>query len=309
MCNTDNLLISIILPVFNRDTTIEYAVKSVLQQTYSTFELIIVDDNSTDRTAEIIKSIRDERIRYYRLDENVGASVARNIGIKSARGTWIGFHDSDDIWHPNKLAKQVKIIGESNSQEPPIVYTSFFRYKAGRKEYIPIPDSRKKEGYIHKELLLGNFITTQSVLLPKAYLEEVGVFDKELPRFQDWELWLRLSKKYPFRWIDEPLVDVYYSEGSISSDQNKIVLAYEVIINKHKLLYKQAGPSYFSNLLYSYGHNLCLAGNVRKGRKVLFLSLSINPVSKKCLLSFLTSLFGTRFYLYIYSIFNDRRLS
>lgn len=299
-----DLLISIIIPVYNREFTVGRAIQSVLNQTYSNFELIIVDDASTDGTAEIINSFQDSRIRFFQLKKNQGAPAARNFGINQANGEWIAFQDSDDVWLPDKLEKQIEII--KKLKKPCIVYTSFYRYKQGKVEYIPDKkDRRNKSGIIHKELLLGNFITTQTVLAAKECLVKVGGFAVDMPRLQDWELWLRLSKFYPFYWIDEPLVDVFYTEQSISSEPDKLITAYHKIWEKHEPLFKQAGTKYLASFLFSYGHNLCLAGQMKTGRKYLAEAFCNNFTSVKYAIAWIVSIFGYRLYKFLYSLYND----
>lgn len=293
-------LISIIMPVYNREQTVKQSVESVLAQSYSHFEMIIVDDASTDQTAEVIKEIDDQRIRYIKHTENRGACAARNTGILAAEGNWIAFQDSDDIWNKKKLEKQVNAISKSTSSKQPIIFTSFIRHKEGKKEHIPENNFLPQEGSIHKELLVRNFISTQTVLLPKSYLLN-EMFAEDMPRFQDWELWIRLSKRYPFYWIDESLVDVYYTNDSISSEIKKVVEAYEKIREKHFRYYQEAGSEYVAALLFSYGHNLCLAGELKKGRAVLLQSFIQNKKSMKPIITLASSLFGKQFYSSIYS--------
>ncbi|MDT8860335.1 glycosyltransferase [Alkalihalobacillus sp. MEB130] len=297
-------LVSVIMPVYNREATVRDAVQSILEQTYEYFELIIVDDASTDCSASIIQGIEDRRIRFYSHETNKGGSAARNTGILMAQGKWIAFQDSDDIWKRDKLEKQMNYVSEMDQVSPSIIYTSFIRHKDGKQELIPQADHRKKQGDIHKELIEENFISTQTVLLPKECFNHNEMFAEDLPRFQDWELWLRLSLSYRFVWIEEPLVDVFYTEESISSNHKKLVLAYEKILDKHQHLFEQAGSYYLASYLCSYGHNLCLAGDTKRGRKVLFQAYRENKKSLKCFLSMISCIFGTRFYKKLYSYYN-----
>ena len=117
--------VSIILPTYNRAYIIEKGINSLLNQTYQDFEIIIVDDGSTDNTEEIIKKLqeKDKRIKYIKLKTNKGAATARNIGIKAARGEYIAFQDSDDEWMHEKLEKQVKVLDTSSKEV--VVYTGF----------------------------------------------------------------------------------------------------------------------------------------------------------------------------------------
>ncbi|WEG13300.1 glycosyltransferase family 2 protein [Pullulanibacillus sp. KACC 23026] len=295
------LSVSIILPVYNRESSIQRAVDSILEQTYQDFELIIIDDASSDQTGELIKAYKTDKIYYIRLEKNVGAAAARNVGIKAARYEWLSFHDSDDTWHPEKLEKQVALI-DPKDEHPPIIYCSFFREKSGKREYIPEPSPFPKEGDILKSLLIRNFISTQTVLLRKDYLTDVGLFDEEMPRFQDWELWIRLAQKYSFRWLDEPLVNVFYTESSISSEIVKLLEAFRLIMTKHYQVYEAAGAYYVASLLFSYGHNLCLAGDTKQGRYYLLRAYRENKGLRKSGVSILVSLLGKRGYSFIYSL-------
>jgi len=305
MHNLTDPLVSVILPVYNRQHTIRRAVDSVLAQTFWNFELIIVDDASTDQTPAILQSYQDPRIRILVHKERLGAPASRNRGAAAARGRWIAFQDSDDEWMADKLEKQLKLAKEHERAKDTalVIYTGFHRYKDGKIDYIPAAsDPRPKDGYINRSLLLGNFISTQTVLMPKSMFLEMGGFDEQLPRFQDWELWLRLSVRYPFRFIDEPLVNVYFTDDSISSDQTKLVEAYNRIDIKHSRLFHEAGPRYLASFLFSYGHNLCLYGDVKNGRKKLIAAWRSDPLSLRCIGSMFVSLFGASSYRKLYNL-------
>ncbi|WP_010276883.1 glycosyltransferase family 2 protein [Paenibacillus senegalensis] len=295
----DKNLISIIMPVYNRQNTIIDAIKSVLSQTYSKFELIIINDASNDRTLEMINSIDDPRIKYINLTRNVGAAVARNIGIQQSEGRWIAFQDSDDIWFEDKLLRQMSVI-KKNGYVPSITYTSFTRDKQGKTEYIPGNEKIKREGYIQNELLTGNFIALPTAIVARECFETEGNFAEDMPRFQDWELWIRLSARYPFYWIDEPLVHVNYTENSISSDPSKLLKAYKLILEKHE---EQiiAAPTHGSRFLFSYGHNLLLSGEMREGRKYLMRSIALSQTLISYI-SFLLSFLGCRVYRFFYFV-------
>lgn len=287
------------MPVYNRQDTILRSINSVLEQTYSNFEFIIVDDDSSDQTKDIIQSIEDHRIKYVPLQQNVGASAARNIGIDYANGRWIAFHDSDDLWEPSKLKKQVDLI---NDKSPSIIFTSFIRYRNGIQEHIPKPGMIIKEN-IHKELLRGNFIATPTVLLPKEVLSVTGSFNEKMPRLQDWELWLRISLYFPIIWIDEPLVKAFYTEKSISSDSGSLIESYEKIWDMHKKLFIDAGPVYAAHFLFSFGHNLSLYGDIKKGRAMIVSSLKYNFYSIKQIVCLFLNLSGGFMYKVAYRIF------
>ena len=147
-------LISVIIPTFNRENTIIRAIESVLNQTYDKLEVIVVDDGSTDRTPDLLKNIVDERVRYYANYENVGPLGARNRGIDLARGIYVAFQDSDDVWNKDKIEKQVKRVPSSNN------------------------DLSSLEGNIYHSLLQGNKIGIPTMLVKKDVFNEVGKFDE-----------------------------------------------------------------------------------------------------------------------------------
>lgn len=299
MSSKDLIPVSIIIPVYNRQNVVLPAIESILNQTYTNFELIIVDDASTDSTRDIVETINDKRLKYIRLNRNVGAGAARNEGIINSKHQWVAFHDSDDIWVPTKLEKQVKLIQENI---PTVIFTSFIRYKNRKREHIPDHRHINPVEDMHKQLLLGNFIATPTVLLHKECLMKVGGFNVTMPRLQDWELWIRLSIHYPFVWIEEPLVEAYYTESSISSDENKLLEAYRLIWKLHNKMFLNAGPLYTARFLFSYGHNLALYGNLKKGRKILASSINHQFYSLAQLVCFLLSFSGQRIYRFMYKV-------
>jgi len=198
---------------------------------------------------------------------------------------------------PKKLELQVEaVIRYGNIEPSPIIYTGFYRHNQNEiREYIPSKSIAIKEGLIVSSLLKGNFVSTQTVLLKRECIENVGGFDEKLKRFQDWELWLRLANEHPFILIDKPLVNVYYSENSISSDSSLILDAYRLIFNKHQKLLSEVKPRIASYFLASYGHNLCLDGNLQEGRAILKSSLKLNPLSLRSLGCFAVSLLGANY--------------
>jgi glycosyltransferase involved in cell wall biosynthesis len=287
-----NPKVSVIIPTYNRAHLIGRAIQSVLNQTYQDFELIVVDDGSTDNTNEVIKefSQKDKRILYIKHDKNKGGSAARNTGIKAARGEYIAFQDSDDEWLPEKLEKQMGIL-EKVSQEVGVVYTGFWRIKEDKKKYTPSDKVLKKEGDIHNELLKGNFITTQSIIVRKECFKEMGYFDESLPRLQDWELVLRLSEKYKFKFIDEPLLCSYYNDESISADNNALINALEIILTKHHSYFIQH-KKILAIHYFKLGINLCINSNFEKGKQYLLKALKYNPIKLRYFIILIVSMFG-----------------
>jgi len=287
-------MVSVVIPTYNRAHLLGRAIKSVLDQTYQDFELIIVDDASTDNTKEVVKRLDDPRIRYVRHEENRGGAAARNTGIKTARGQFIAFQDSDDRWLPDKLEKQMRVF-KSASPKVGVVYTGFWRLRDGEKTYIPSSKVTRREGDIHDVLLEKNFVTTQTAVVRKECFGKAGMFDERLPRLQDWDLWIRISRYYHFLYVGEPLVEVYYTPDSISSDDKALIMAEKLILERYSNDIERNKKS-LAKHLYVIGNLLCQNGEMDQGRDYLLEAARLYPLSIKYLIAVILSLFGERVY-------------
>ncbi len=194
-------LISVIIPTYNRRRLLLEAIESVEKQTYSNVELIVVDDGSTDETAQLGETT-SPLFRYTR-QENRGPAAARNHGARIARGEWLAFLDSDDIWMPDKLARQWQTL----EAEPEFraIYTNELWIRRGvrvnqRRKH------RKYSGWIYPYCLPLCIVSPSSILLHRELWEEAGGMDESLPAAEDYDLWLRLSWRHQFRLLDELLI-------------------------------------------------------------------------------------------------------
>ncbi len=190
--------ISVIIPVYNRENTISRAIDSVLNQTYKPLEIIVVDDGSTDKTTEILKSYSDN-IRVIRQNNN-GVSSARNIGIKNSISEWIALLDSDDEWLPNKLQLEADYINEN--PEINILQTEEIWNRNG-KRINPKKYHKKISGNIFKESLELCLVSPSTVIFSRSLFDEIGKFDETLPVCEDYDYWLRVSMKYPIGLVQE----------------------------------------------------------------------------------------------------------
>lgn len=212
--------VSIILPTYNRAHCIKKAVESVLRQTYSQWELLVVDDGSTDDTEAIIAAYAasDHRVRYYRQPSNKGVSAARNEGIRQARYDYIAFQDSDDVWHEDKLEKQMRVFSEN--PDVGLVYCAIQGTRQDGREVL-IPDQSIERsllyGNLYKLLLQGNVIGAPAVVMRKACAGQCGGFDETLSCLEDWEMFVRIAKSYEIGYVDEALVDADFHDGGVSS--------------------------------------------------------------------------------------------
>jgi len=293
-------LVSIIIPTYNRARLLGRAIQSILNQTYPNFEIIVVDDCSSDNTENVVRSFCDERMRYIRHEKNKGAVAARNTGIKAARGEYIAFQDSDDEWLSEKLEKQVRAF-KFGPSDLGVVYTSFWLIDSGRKTYFPSSDVKQTEGNLHQALLEANFIGTSTAVVRKECFEKTGMFEN-LPRLQEWDLWLRISKHYCFKHIDEPLVNAYCQPDSISRNMNDFIVARELILEKYFDEISKK-PKILRRHYFETGTILCLNGEIEAGRSYFFKAMRINPFNAKLFLSTLASIFGLSLYNKVVAIY------
>ena len=194
--------VSVILPTFNRAHKIARAVASVLYQAFSDYEILVVDDGSGDATPEALTPFLP-RIRSIVHSKNLGVSAARNTGIRESDSPLVAFLDSDDYWLPEKLATQVSFF--SKHPEAVACQTEELWIRRGVR-VNPMKKHLKPSGQIFEPSLKLCVVSPSAVLLKRSLLEEVGLFDEGLPACEDYDLWLRISRKYPIWLIPEPLV-------------------------------------------------------------------------------------------------------
>ncbi|RLD12393.1 MAG: glycosyltransferase family 2 protein [Chlamydiae bacterium] len=192
-------LISVIIPTYNRYDLLLEAIASVKNQTYKNVELIIVDDGSTDKTCRLQS---DKSVIYLKQD-NKGPAAARNTGAKIAHGEWLAFLDSDDLWHQDKLQKQLNFI--KNNSNCQIIYTDEIWFRKGirvNKKNI----HKKYAGWIYPYCLKLCIVGFSTLLITKYLWNNIGGLNETFPVAEDYDLWLRLSAKYEFNYIDEQLI-------------------------------------------------------------------------------------------------------
>lgn len=196
--------VSVIIPTYNRATVLPRAIQSVLDQDSPAHEIIVVDDGSTDNTAELIKN-QFPMVRYLK-QQNLGVSTARNRGIHASTGHWIALLDSDDQWLAPKLARQLAALAAQPTLR--ICHTEE-RWIRNGKRVNPMHKHRKQGGWIFPQCLPLCAISPSSVVIERALLLEAGLFDESLPACEDYDLWLRLCAHHPVLFIDTPLLVKY----------------------------------------------------------------------------------------------------
>jgi glycosyltransferase involved in cell wall biosynthesis len=231
-------LISVIIPAFNSAETIESTLESVFQQTLQDFEIIVINDGSTDATLNLLNTIQDPRLTVLTY-ENSGVSTSRNRGIAQAQGDFIAFLDADDIWLPNKLMTQLQALQENAFADVAYSWTDYID-TAGNFLYSGLHP--RFSGNVHRQLLLGCFLETGSnPLIRRQALVNSGNFDPLLSHSEDWELWLRLAKNCEFTVV--PSVQVLYrvSIESCSFNLSKYEESALAVIEKHATLDRYDG--------------------------------------------------------------------
>ncbi len=194
--------ISVVIPSYNRLNTLPQAIDSVLSQTLSAHEIIVIDDGSSDGTSEFIQQ------HYPNItlitQNNAGVSHARNQGIKRASGDWIAFLDSDDTWFKHKLATQIQAIQQ---QPESVLCHCDEHWIRNGKRVNPMNKHRKQGGWIFEHCLPLCAMSPSAVLIQRQLFNKVGLFDESLPACEDYDLWLRICSQYPVLYVDQALLE------------------------------------------------------------------------------------------------------
>ena len=241
------------MPAYNAVSTIESAIQSVLDQTYSDFELIIVDDGSTDYTIGKVNSFPDNRIRLLR-QANQGVSIARNNGILHSTGEFIAFLDSDDAWHKDKLRTQICILKQR--QDIDFLFSSFEVFSSQGVLAAPVYTDCFNGVWPHStRILVTDFIPTLTVLLRKSLLIECesGCFDPLLCGTEDWDLWIRLLQKAKVLCVGRSLA--YYRSSSVGLSGNFLRHHFEElkVLKKHQAYFRML-PRYVEASAFIFWH-------------------------------------------------------
>ena len=224
-------MISVIIPVHNREHLIARAIESVAEQTLAAGEIIIVDDASTDRTAKVVGDVAKSlsNLRLVRLEANVGASRARNAAIKVARGDLIAFLDSDDVWYVDKLSKQVKAFDADKDLVAVFCGVEVVSDDTDyRRQFTPKPRVTLNDLYHSNPLM-----TMSCALVAKRALVDIGGFDESLPTCEDWDLFIRLAEIGKIAVVQEALVEQLMHRGPrLSRDRSSVLVGFDALFEK-----------------------------------------------------------------------------
>ena len=243
----NNYMISVIICTYNRADLLSKAIDSVLSQNYQDFEIIIIDDASTDNTESLVKNFTDNRIKYYKNDSNLGIAKSRNKGVSLANGEYVAMLDSDDYWLDcNKLQKQLDIFNQD--KKIGLVGTGIVCVN-DKGEKIKEDIFEIKDNLIRQRILLKNQFAQSSVLFSKEAFNSVSGYDESLLVCEDLDLWLKIGKEFKLANIPEPLIAYLIHAGGISkANKKRIAFSTDKVINRYKYNY----PNYFKAQLKSW---------------------------------------------------------
>lgn len=211
--------VSVIIPVYNAEKYLLEAIESVIDQSYDDWEIIAVNDGSTDSSPDILKNYEDRYPSKIRVlhQPNSGLSAARNAAIAAANGEYIAFLDADDLWLPEKTDEQVYLL--DNNSDIGLVYSDIFELKNGKlKKRRNVIGGRMFRGDIFDSLFYQNFIPVLSVMVRKSVLDKCGLFDPVYHGTQDYDLWMRIADKYQIDFIDRQLAIYRIHEQNMSAN-------------------------------------------------------------------------------------------
>ena len=278
--------ISIIIPAYNAERTIVETIQSVWQQTYQDFEIIVINDGSTDRTVELLQTIEDNRLKIFSY-ENGGLPVARNRGMIRATGKFIAFLDADDLWTADKLELQLKALQQNPKAGVAYSWTCFMDVDEQGKPAFFLPSPQYSfTGDVYQNLLVSDFIHSGSnTLIRREALDTAGEFDPRLKSCEDWDYWLRLAAKWHF--VVVPKYHVLYrrTPGAMSS---KVEVMKEASLISIEKAYQAAPPElqHLKTLTMTSFHSYCASlylqhctarNGLSQARQHLWSAILLNP--------------------------------
>jgi glycosyltransferase involved in cell wall biosynthesis len=297
--------VSVITLSHNRPSLLSRSIASALSQDYLDFELIVVDDSSNNEPQKVVNSFVDPRIKYIRLESETTPSAADNVGIKSAHGDYITFLDDDDEWLPTKLSKQVMAFSRAGNSVG-LIYTGINyidEVRGSCKTLLPVC-----RGRVFDRLLMKCFIRAQSsVMIRREVLAEANGFDGALPCIHDWDLYLRIAKKYEFDYVPEVLVNYYYNYRGLTRNKEKRLQGLSIVYGK--IVTQVKSKKALSFFYFRRGVVLYLLGDHFEGRRCLVKSLQYNWKNLRALPLIGFSMMGSLAFNKMYYLFESTALA
>jgi len=266
--------VSVIIPTYNRADLLKEAIDSVLEQTWREFEVIVVDDGSTDATGDAVRPYGG-RVRYV-YKENGGPSSARNVGIREAKGTYVAFLDSDDLWEPEKLKVQMGFMLEHPEVKLTCTDSSLIGSGGKRERRL----SRDLVGNLFPLLYSNSFVRTSTVVMARECFQEIGYFDERYRSAEDYDLWLRVARRYPIAYLSRPLVRYRKQEDNVSRDKLTLRLNALQILDSHydpRVIPPSRYRMRISDLEIYCGRAYLRVGDLGKAREAFGRSWRLTP--------------------------------
>jgi glycosyltransferase involved in cell wall biosynthesis len=290
--------VTVIIPTYNREVVLPRAIESVLSQSFEMFELIVVDDGSSDDTESVVRSYNDSRVEYVGFESNRGANAARKAGVEAASGKYVAFLDSDDEWMPAKISKQVERF-ESEPDGVGLVYTGVrFVDEDGETVGVSKP---KIEGDVSEEMLCDNFIGTFSAaMIDITLLEEVGLPNENIDSGQDWEYFTRCALTSEFRSVPEDLVIYHTDQNNRISHTHVPEKKYEVYRDIYKDEIAEFGALSQRKIIarheFGLGYSSVQRGEYRRALGFFSKAVILYPFEMRYYVWVITCLGGERTY-------------
>lgn len=282
--------VSAIITTYRRAEVLPRAIRSALAQTVPDIEVLVVDDEPSDTARIATESVGDPRVRYLAHDVNKGLSAARNTGIAAARAPFVAFLDDDDEWAPTKLEQQLAAM-EAHGNDA--VVTSF---ELWRRPHGQMLRDIRVDGDAHRQLLRDDMVHMQTLLVPTTAFSEIGGFDEQLFHHEDLDMAIRLSRRYRFVTVDEPLTIIHVTPDSLSRNTANRIQALERIIDKTPEL--REDQRLRSRWTYRLARLHGEAGDDASWRRGLREAIRLDPANVRAIGMLLAgSMFGTRVHI------------
>ncbi len=283
--------VSVVIPTFNRAHILGRAIESVLNQTYTDLELIVVDDGSVDDTEAIVAKIPDTRLRYVRQARNRGVSAARNRGIAEARGEWLAFLDSDDLWLSHKLERQFAALSGVDCVAS---YCGLLRIDGKNETRIPYSaDGINSGARPWPSLLMDGLWFSQTWLVPRRVMTAAGPFDERMSIWEDWDLFLRIALQGPIHHLPEVLVHSMVSHDSLVGQHRNRPGSLRILQQKHAALFAQ-DSTVAAHHVYTRARFELLYGDWLAGWRALAHAIAMQPMRARGWILLAASLTGRK---------------
>ncbi|WP_417337341.1 glycosyltransferase family 2 protein [Halobacteriovorax marinus] len=225
--------VSIVMPAFNCSKLISLSIESVQSQSYENWELIIVDDGSSDNLKAVVeKYLKDSRVKYF-FQLNGGVASARNTGISKATGDYIAFLDSDDLWPEDKLSKYIEVFNSCTDPNIGLIYSRYYCFHDDPSTFVKAVEYPRFCKSDYWSLIVLNYIATLTVMVKREVFLNIGNFDESLFGTEDWDLWIRINGEYSTFQIEEPLGYYRIHESGISRNKDRHIDQERSVVEKH----------------------------------------------------------------------------